>query len=145
MTSDERVRDCIETYERCINSGDAKGIDAVVAPGYRLHDPDLPDVVGREGVRERIEELGRAFSDLRMTTDDLIIRDGRAAARWTMTGTHDGPFMGLEPTGRSVRVTGVTFISVGDQGMEEVWQSWDSAGLRNQLGVERVPERDAAG
>ena len=46
--------------------------------------------------------LHRAFPDLHVTIEDLIAEGDKVVSRNTVTGTHDGEYMGVPPTGRPV-------------------------------------------
>ena len=48
-----------------------------------------------------------AFPDIRFETGKMICEGDTVAHRWTLTGTHEGALMGVEPTGRRVEVAGV--------------------------------------
>ena len=58
-----------------------------------------------------------------------------AAARFTITGTDTGGFMGMPPTGKSVTVTGMDFMRFRDGKIVEHWGEMDMLGLLQQLGV----------
>ena len=47
--------------------------------------------------------LRTAFPDLRFTIEKLVTEGDTVAGRLTTSGTHQGPLMGIPPTGRSVR------------------------------------------
>ena len=47
--------------------------------------------------------LRTAFPDLRFTIEELVTEGDTVAGRLTTSGTHQGPLMGIPPTGRSVR------------------------------------------
>ncbi len=59
---------------------------------------------------------------IQMAIDDLIV-DGEALAwRWSLTGTHVGPFAGMAPTGRQDQLRGVNFQRLrGREGHAEHW------------------------
>lgn len=81
-----------------------------------------------------------AFSDLQMFIDDLLwVDDGnaryRAAMRWSMIGTHDGPGVWGRPTGRRVRITGATHQHIEHDQIVEEWVVWDEMSLLAQLHV----------
>jgi SnoaL-like polyketide cyclase len=46
--------------------------------------------------------LHRAFTDLHITVEDLIADGDKVVGRTTATGTHQGEYMGLPPTCKSV-------------------------------------------
>ena len=60
------------------------------------------DAVGPSGVREYFTELFAAFPDFALTVRSTVAEDDRTAVHWTATGTHLGPFWGVEPTGARV-------------------------------------------
>jgi predicted ester cyclase len=46
--------------------------------------------------------LHRVFADLHITVEDLIAEGDKVVARNSVTGTHQGEYMGVHPTGKSV-------------------------------------------
>ena len=60
------------------------------------------------------------------------------ADRWEATGTHSGPFLGMEATGHRIRVEGATFSRFDADGLvvEDV-NFWDVGALLAQLGGEQ--------
>ena len=58
----------------------------------------------REGVLAVFRDYRAAFPDLRMDAQDVLASGDKVTARVRMTGTHQGPFMGMPATGRRVDV-----------------------------------------
>lgn len=83
--------------------------------------------------------LFEAFPDFRYTTDTILVDGDMAAARWTATGTHEGMFEGIEPTGETVEFTVMGMFHVEDDHLTEVWIQVDQLGLLQQLGVVDAP------
>jgi predicted ester cyclase len=52
-----------------------------------------------------------------------------------MHGTHEGPFMGVEPTGREVTLPAIEFDRFEDGLLVETWTQSDQLGLLEQLGA----------
>jgi predicted ester cyclase len=69
--------------------------------------------------------------------DDVLdsAEEDTVVYRFTARGTHKGPFMGVPPTGRRVRVVGIGIDRFRDGKMIERWVQYDSAGLLQQLGA----------
>jgi len=57
------------------------------------------------------------------------------ACRFTMSGVHQGTFMGASATGRAYVLAGVTMIRYRDGKAIERWSSADMLGLLTQLGA----------
>src|ERR687897_780026 len=55
-----------------------------------------------EGVRRGCFAYFQAFPDLHLSVDELIAEGDRVFCRSTMTGTHDGEYKGIPPTGRHI-------------------------------------------
>ncbi|GGR38580.1 ester cyclase [Streptomyces roseolus] len=111
-------------------------LDGVLAEGYHDHDPTNPqDVLGMDAVRREVEEW-RAGFDFAFAVEDQIAEGDRVCTRWTWTGTHVGDFMGLQPTGMEVTMTGTTLHRFRDDGkIAEGWWQYDLLGLMNRLGA----------
>jgi predicted ester cyclase len=58
----------------------------------------------------------------------------------SITGTHTGLGLGVSPTGRSVRITGMVMIRTSGGRTVEGWSSFDMLGLFDQLGVVKRPK-----
>ncbi len=74
-----------------------------------------------------VTSMGEATTACQGTEDD------RGAYRCTMTGTHAGPLMGVEPTGKDVRFAGMGVARFEEGQVAEAWSLVDVAGVMQQL------------
>lgn len=71
-----------------------------------------------------------------ITIDDAPIAKGdTVAVRSTHRGTHEGEFMGIEPTGKQIEVENTIFARIEDGKVVERWVQFDTFGLMQQLGA----------
>jgi ketosteroid isomerase-like protein len=77
--------------------------------------------------------LTGAFPDLRITVEDMVAGDDKVAARLTFRGTHQGPFRGIEPTGRTVEFSSIRIYRIEDGKVAQTWAEVDALGLLGQL------------
>ena len=122
--------------EEVFNAGRYDVIDEIVAPTFVNHDPSVTeDAVGPEGTRQLIDTYRTGFPDLKVTIEEQIAERDLVATRWTARGTHRGPMLGIEPTGKEATVTGLTIDKIENGKIAESWNNWDTFGLLQQLGV----------
>jgi penicillin-binding protein 1B len=87
-------------------------------PRYRVIAQDL-ELNSREEVVAWFRKTFDAVPDLKMEVEDVAIAGEagheRVTVRWRMTGTFSGaPYLGIEPTGRSIDLRGMDLIDVED-------------------------------
>jgi steroid delta-isomerase-like uncharacterized protein len=118
------------------NAHDPDAVAAVFALDAVIRDVGSPEPLhGRDAIRDRATDLMLSFPDIQLRQLDLIVGEDANADRWEATGTHTGPFMGMEATGNSIRVEGATFSRFNAKGLvvEDV-NFWDVGALLAQLG-----------
>jgi steroid delta-isomerase-like uncharacterized protein len=94
-------------------------------------------VCGREELRADVEALLRAFPDLRMERKSIYeCGEVVCVIEWTLAGIHEGEYIGISPTHRSVELPACSIFTLGADGLvgEEVVY-FDAATLLRQLGV----------
>lgn len=116
--------------------------DELFTADYTRHDPDAPvDEQGPEPFVEALKQLHEAFSDVEIHVGEIIAEDDLVAFEGTMTGTHEGVFMGVEPTHTAIEVPGNAMHRIRDGRIAETWATWNFLGVLQQLGaVERRGE-----
>lgn len=115
-------------------------IDHLVADDFVGHNPARPKPIrGADGVREVVELLQVAFPDCEVELEQVIADGDWLAQRVTVTATHEGEFMGIDPTGKQVEVTGMNVTRFEDGKWVEGYELWDVFGLLQQLGVAELP------
>ncbi len=125
--------------EQIWNNKDASGIERFISPDYRGHDPAEPEVIsGIEGYKQHFGTLTTGFPDLRITIEDVLEVGERVSVRWFVQAVHSGDFGGIPPTGRRVRVTGISVARITRRQLIEEHGITDALGLLKQLGV--IPE-----
>jgi predicted ester cyclase len=75
------------------------------------------------------------FPDMKWTVQEQVAEGEKVVTRFSWTGTHQGEFMGIPATGKSVEVWGVVIDVVKDKLFAESRIIMDSIGLLQQLGV----------
>lgn len=132
-------------YIDAVNAGDPDAMAALTAPGF-VHHSGAGDL-DVDGVREGFSYYKAAFPDLRYDVHELLLVDGGSAvvARWTMRGTHRGPFFGVEGTGRTFESPGVSLHRIADGRIVEDWEYNADVGQMRQLGFRLEPPAGGAG
>jgi len=122
-------------FAEAVNTGNFALFNEVVAPDCVDHDPAPGQVPGPEGYRMFFTQMRTAFPDLSASPDAVVADDESIAFAYTLTGTHNGPFLGIPPTGKKVKIRGLQISKFKDGKMVERWGSSDELGLLSQLGV----------
>ena len=136
MTKDEMI-EVFDRHEAAENDRDAEAAAGTyVEDGYYLNMPFDARFEGRQGVmlnyageRSAPSPTSMLERTLLVAGEDFLYEEGR------FTGTFDGPFLHLEPTGRRADFAFTSYISFRDGLMlgEHVW--YDGALLAEQLGL----------
>jgi predicted ester cyclase len=135
MSTEENKAVVRRFYEEVVNQKKRAVLDEVFDPDLVDHfaPPGTPG--GPEGARQTLGMFLTAFPDLHFTVEDLIAEGDKVVARVTMSGTQQGAFMGVPPTGKHVTITGIDINRfVGGKSVEH-WVEMDALGMMQQLGV----------
>ena len=95
-------------------------------------------ITGRHGkaeAQQNIEVVFKAFLDLTLTTEALVIEDHRVAQVVTLEGTNIGGLFGLPPSGKSFKVPAVFFYELKAGKISRERRIYDFTGLLVQVGV----------
>ena len=65
----------------------------------------------------------------------MVVEGDLLCFRSTTTGTHEGEFMGVPPTGKRISVPGFDMVRVRDGQVTEHWGLIDAMTLMQQLGA----------
>lgn len=71
--------------------------------------------------------------DLRVAVETSIVTGDRVAASFVYTGTHEGVYLGVQPTHRKLRFTSCDIFTVKNGLLAEHWGMGDIAGILAQL------------
>ncbi len=80
---------------------------------------------GREALKQIFGGFSVLVPDLRITVEDIIADDDRAAVRSTVTGTPAGPYLGVNPAGRPMRFEAIDIWRTADGLVAEGWHIED--------------------
>lgn len=79
--------------------------------------------------------VDRAFPDFAFALEDILAEGKKVAFYVTVTGTHEGGFEGIPPTGKEFSYPAVMIATVEDGSFTEIVYESDRVGLMKQLGV----------
>ena len=106
--------------EEFLNEGRYETGKELVAEDIADHTP-YGETTGLEAVVETMETVRAAFPDLVLIPHEIIAEDDIVAVRMTQRGTHEGTFMGIEPTGNSFEINAMGFVRLEDGKIVERW------------------------
>jgi predicted ester cyclase len=133
------ARDLIRIGDEAIAREDDVALRAYFADGYVFHGP--AGDVGFEELRAYFASLRRAFSDLRIVREQIIVDGNHLAARTKFSGNFtdvftDSPVGIAQPTGRFIEWEVIGTFRFHDDGrLAEEWVQTDYRGLLTKLGV----------
>lgn len=133
-------RDLLHRFmERVWNRGDLAAVDEYLGEAYTIHsDPGDPwdgQTLTRERFKERLSASRAPFPDLRFELGDAVAQGDRVALAWVMHGTHTAAMGTRPPTGRAIRVHGMTLYYFADGRITGHRQVVDRLAVAQQLGL----------
>lgn len=137
--SEQNKRLAQRAIEEVWNQGNYENLDELAASDVVIHSSGAPeDIHGHEGITQFFGSLRSAFPDLHFTIEDQIAEGDRVVTRWVASGTHQGVFQGIPPTGARCVISGIDIDRISGGKVVECWTNADFLSLMQQLGV--VPQ-----
>jgi steroid delta-isomerase-like uncharacterized protein len=126
-------------FHDAVNTGDleliSKTIDEIVAPDALIHTPLPVDATGAQALKHVWPMLLRGLPDVHVTIEDLIAEGDKVVSRNSVTGTHQGEYMGLPATGRTITYNEIFVLRFVNGRIAETWGIVDVLSQLKQLGA----------
>lgn len=123
-------------FETMINTADEKLAGEVISENYIFDAPtEKEPLIGPKGALFIVNMMRNAFSDIQWKTDEMVVEGDKAAVRYTCTGTHDGNFFGIEPTGKKFKVRCMNFYQIKNGKIISYIGNPDIMGIMKQIGA----------
>ncbi len=124
------LRDFAAHYTAAWCSQNPENVAAFFSPDGSLRVNDDPAAVGRNAITQVAQSFMKAFPNLSVMMDDLLLRGDVVEYHWTLIGTNTGP----GGTGRRVRISGFETWRFGSDGLIASSQGrFDAPEYRRQL------------
>lgn len=136
--SDEQEVSAGELLRQYLVAGDSRDLtklEGLLAPDVITHSAGDVETVGLDSQIAAWTAAHHGLDDLRHEIRDLVGGGETAAARVRVSGTHNGRFLGVEPTGARMEVDQALFVRVASGHIAEVWEVVDTGSGLRQLGV----------
>jgi steroid delta-isomerase-like uncharacterized protein len=132
-TDDTANETVVRAFYEPFRTGDTSSYDHVLAEDWI----DLPLAPGQQqgpaGMAGQIALFRAAMPDYTVEHQDVIVQGDKVAVRNTVSGTHQGTFMGHQPTGKRIEMRTMDVHEVRDGRIVTTWHLEDFAGLMAQL------------
>lgn len=107
----------MKRFETMINTADTTLAKELVADDASFYTPASSEpLYGGEGYLSVVHWIRQGFSDVNWKLEDMVAEGNVVAVRWTLSGTHDGEFLGTPPTGRHFSTSVMNFYYFNDEG-----------------------------
>ena len=110
-----------------------------MAPEFLDHASLPGQAPGLEGWKKKWAMYLAGIPDLRVTIQELVAEADKVAVRRSYAGTHQGELLGVPPTGKQVRIGGISIFRLAEGKIAEQWEQLDRLALMQQLGVLPTP------
>ena len=126
-------------FYKLIETGDLDLADKVVAEDYVNHNAIPGQTLGLAGYKEAISALRTSVPDIQYTIDDQIAEGDKVLTRYRATGTHQGEFLGVAASGKTLTFRALVLQRVVNGKIQESWLEMDMLGLMQQMGTIPAP------
>ena len=113
----EFIKNQMKKFETMINTADEKLAEELISNKASFYTPASSEpLFGGKGYLSVVHFMRSGFSDVQWKLEEMIADDDKTAVRWTLTGTHNGVFMGVQPTGKKITACVMNFYYFDDNG-----------------------------
>jgi predicted SnoaL-like aldol condensation-catalyzing enzyme len=135
----EANKKLVRTFiEEVFNKRQPSEADRFLVANFIEHNPNLPQ--GLEGRKRFVSAVLAGFSDYRGEIVEILAEGDKVVVRTQWSGTQDGPFLGLPPSGNKVRFSTADFFRIEGGKVAEHWDVVDSLPRAVALGLVPPPK-----
>jgi steroid delta-isomerase-like uncharacterized protein len=125
------------------NAHDVDGVLDYYDPEIVWHNVALEEMYrGRQEVGGFVQALFTALPDLTFDVTERVAEGPLIAEQWVLAGTHEGEFLGVPPTGRRLRIEGMSMVRMREGRFLRDDFYFDASSVMRQLGL--LPALSAA-
>jgi len=139
MSAQENKEKARRLMEEAFGQGKLELVDEVLHPDFVCCDPnsEAGEVRGADTIKQEIEYFRNAVPDLTYAVEDQVAEGDKVVTRYTASGTHQGEFFGVAPTGNRIEMSGIQIDRFDDESgkMVEEWPEYDMLGAMKQMGA----------
>ena len=129
-------------YEEVWNKRRLEVVNELISPSHALQGPNIfGSSMGPEAYKRQVLSFLEGYPDLHWAINDTIAEKDKVVACWTISGTHEGDFMGVPATNKKVSVDGMTIHHIAGGKIMDSNINWDALGMMQQLGAVPVMEK----
>jgi len=146
MSGEENKEKARRLMEEAFGQGNLEVVEEVLVPNFVCYDPnsEAGEVRGADTMKQEIEWFRNAVPDITYTVVDQVAERDKVVTRYTATGTHQGEFFGVAPTGNRIEMSGIQIDHFDESGkMVEEWPAYDLLGAMRQMGAVPEPQEEA--
>ena len=133
QASSPEERFVVEAFEETVVGGDVEALDEYFSDNLDYYS-SAGDLGGQAELESDIVTFQTAFPDLDGTTQTVMSQGNKVSFLYELTGTHDGEFEDIPPTGKSMTAKGAAIVTV-DELITEYRIIYDNLGMLEQLGI----------
>lgn len=125
-------KELVRTYLNAFNERDREQLSDLLADEaveHGIHE----ELEGADEILEFLDRYVETFPDYSGETEAMVADGDTVAVRYTVSGTHQGEYLDIEPTGFKAEWTGMAFYRVEDDEIAEIWIEEDRLGLLEHL------------
>jgi steroid delta-isomerase-like uncharacterized protein len=127
-----------ERFAKTLSDHDIDAFAALFADNYVNHQlsaaaPPPSGMPDKQGSVAFFKARLTGLPDLKVTTEVVVADENHVAASFSYTGTHNGTYFGVAPTGCTLHFTSCDIFRVEDGKLVEHWGMGDIAGVMAQL------------
>lgn len=100
---------------------DVAAVSDILSPRLEWNHAGSDDPLDKQDYLAGMEMGHAAFPEMRIVAEDMLAENDRVAVRLSHRMRHDGEFLGIPPTGRTVTFTGFWIYRIAAGQVEEAW------------------------
>lgn len=114
--------------------------DDIIAADYVRHDAGDPfPARGPEDVKKIVKMLRTMLPDLHLHIESMVAEGDMVVTRYTGIATDTVGYMGMPPTGKTIRTSAMQMFRFANGKIVESWAVRDDLGVLRQLGQLPAP------
>lgn len=142
----------VTAYVDMWNDREYAMIPDLVSESFVIYDSNAPaegipgpagEVHGPNGLKAWMRAITSGFPDFRVDVHEMLTSNDQVMYEATLTGTHEGEFAGIPPTGRDVELRAMETYRVADGVIQEQRVYVDQQEFLEQLGMTDEETQDS--